>query len=153
MSTCVPTSISTQTLKPRVGVGVLVVRDGKILLGKRKGAHGSGCYAPPGGNLEFRETIEDCAARELIEETGLQATSIKLGPWTQDVMDEVKHYITFFAIASYCEGEPKLLEPTKCEGWDWYEFDALPSPLFAPLSTLLKSTDIEILKRDVSGVC
>ena len=29
-------------------------------------------------------------------------------------------------------GEPKVLEPDRCESWDWYDFDALPKPLFAP---------------------
>jgi 8-oxo-dGTP diphosphatase len=57
--------------KPRVGVEIIVVKEGKILLGKRKGAHGSGCYSPPGGNLECKETVETCAKRELDEETGL----------------------------------------------------------------------------------
>lgn len=42
--------------RPKVGVGVLIVDGNKILLGKRKNAHGDGCWAPPGGHLEFGES-------------------------------------------------------------------------------------------------
>lgn len=144
-----PTHISASVDKPksRVGVGVIVAKEGKILLGKRKGFHGRGCYSPPGGNLEFTETVETGATRELNEETGLIPLSIRLGPWTQDVIDEQKHYISLFAIITEFEGEPRLLEPHKCEGWDWYFWDELPMPLFLPLAFLVKSLGIEKLKE------
>jgi 8-oxo-dGTP diphosphatase len=118
--------------KPKVGVGVFVFKDDKVLLGKRKGAHGSGDWAPPGGHLEFGESIEDCAKRELLEEAGLQAVSVKTSGWTNDVIDGNKHYITFFAVVDQFEGKPELLEPHKCEEWQWFSIDALPSPLFLP---------------------
>ncbi len=92
MSTLIVPISKIDSFKPRVGVGILVIKEGKILLGQRKGAHGSGCYSPPGGHLEFKETVEQCAIRELIEETGLKPLSLQLGPWTQDVIDEHKHY-------------------------------------------------------------
>lgn len=38
---------------PRIGVGVLIFRDGKLLLGKRRGSHGAGDWSAPGGHLEF----------------------------------------------------------------------------------------------------
>lgn len=65
---------------PRVGVGVIGERADKILLGLRKGSHGAFTWSPPGGHLEFAEAVEECAKRELLEETGLKATSVSLGP-------------------------------------------------------------------------
>ncbi|MBU0929712.1 MAG: NUDIX domain-containing protein, partial [Nanoarchaeota archaeon] len=56
----------------RVGVGVYIIKDNKILFGKRKGFHGSGTWCPPGGHLEFNESIEECAIREVMEETGIK---------------------------------------------------------------------------------
>ena len=56
------------------GVGVLVVRDGKVLMGRRVSSHGRGTWAPPGGKAEPGETDEETARRELVEETGLTAT-------------------------------------------------------------------------------
>ncbi|HNA62172.1 MAG TPA: NUDIX domain-containing protein [Rhabdochlamydiaceae bacterium] len=65
---------------PRIGVGCVVERDGMVLLGQRKGAHAEGFWAFPGGHLEFGETVEACARRELVEETGLTPCSLRLGP-------------------------------------------------------------------------
>jgi 8-oxo-dGTP diphosphatase len=131
---------SEAIFKPRVGVGVVVLQDGKILLGKRLGSHGSGYYSPPGGNLEFKETVEACALRELKEETGLNPLSIQIGPWTQNVIDEQNHYISLFVIVSEFEGMPQRLEPHKCEGWCWYQRDELPSPLFPSFASFLQSS-------------
>ena len=49
--------------KPKVGMGIMILKDGKILLGKRKNSHGSGEYAFPGGHLEYMESFEGCAKR------------------------------------------------------------------------------------------
>lgn len=127
----------TEKVKPKVGVGVLVFKEDKVLLGKRKGAHGVGDWAPPGGHLEFGESVEDCAKRELSEETGLKAVSVQTGAWSNDVIDENNHYITFFAVVDQFEGEPELLEPHKCEAWQWFSVDALPSPLFLSANSFL----------------
>lgn len=65
---------------PQVGVGVLILRDGKVLLGRRKGSHGAGCWSAPGGHLEFGEAVEDCALREALEETGLALSDRQKNP-------------------------------------------------------------------------
>lgn len=124
--------------QPRVGVGVLVLRDGLVLLGRRLGSHGAGTWSAPGGRLEFGESIEDCARRELLEETGLELGPARVGPYTNDVFaEEGQHFVTLLIIARQARGTPRNLEPHKCEGWRWFPWAALPRPLFAPLATLV----------------
>jgi len=119
---------------PRIGVGVIITRDNKVLLGKRKNAHGEGTWCPPGGHLEFMETIEDCARRETSEETGVEITNIVKPVFTEDFFKkENTHYITILVTAEWKSNEPQILEPEKCEKWDWFSWDNLPSPMFLPM--------------------
>jgi len=123
---------------PRIGVACIVQYEGKVLLGKRKGAHAVGCWGFPGGHLEFGESIETCAKRELQEETGLIAISLQEGPWVENIMEEgQKHYITIFVFIDQFIGRPALLEPNKCEGWEWFTWETLPEPLFSPIPSLI----------------
>jgi len=56
---------------PRVGVGAIVVKEGRILLVKRAAEPSRGLWAIPGGSLELGETLREGAEREILEETGL----------------------------------------------------------------------------------
>ena len=132
-----PAETPPRALRVGVGVGVLVIRDGLLLLGRRRGSHGAGTWAAPGGQLEFGEQIEACARRELAEETGLVARSIELGPYTNDVFEaEARHFVTVFVTARGALGAPRNLEPGKCDGWAWFAWDEMPVPLFQPLQSL-----------------
>ena len=125
---------------PRVGVGVIVLRGGLVLLGERRGSHGAGTWALPGGHLETGETPELCAAREVLEETGLVVESLQRGPYTSDVIaPQGLHYVTLFVVARSAIGEPQRREPAKCAGWTWCRWSALPQPLFPPLASLCAS--------------
>jgi 8-oxo-dGTP diphosphatase len=132
--------------KPQVGIGVLIIRNSKVLLGKRKNAHGNGCWGPPGGHLEFAETFEECAQREVLEETGMHITQIFQGPTTNDIFyTEGKQYVSIFMIAYNTQETPCAIEPNKCECWQWFNFDKLPNPLFLPLQNLLEKQNLTSL--------
>jgi len=125
--------------RPLVGVAVIVVKDNRVLLGKRKNAHGADTWAFPGGHLEFNESIEDCAAREVFEETGLSIKNLRYGPYTNDIFTaENKHYVTLFVIADHKSGTPQVKEPHKCEQWEWSEWPPGLTPQFLPIKNLLK---------------
>ncbi|MCH9633559.1 MAG: RNA pyrophosphohydrolase [Chlamydiae bacterium] len=132
--------------RPKVGVGVLVIQNGQLLLGERIYAHGSGTWCPPGGHLEYGESPIDCAVRELEEETGLVATEIVSGPWTNDFFQaEEKHYLSVYMFVKSFEGEPRVKEPEKISCWRWFDFDALPQPLFLSLHNLLDTNPLDSL--------
>lgn len=133
--------------RPKIGIGVAVIKDQRVLLGKRIGAHGEGDWAFPGGHLEFGETPAECAQRELLEEAGLAATRMISGPWTNDIFCGTKHYIKLFMIVTQFTGEPRVLEPHKCENWEWFAWENLPQPLFAPIQSLMNNEGIEWLKN------
>jgi 8-oxo-dGTP diphosphatase len=130
--------------RPQVGVGVLVLRheqthqSGQVLLGLRRGAHGAGTWSPPGGHLEFGEDPVACVRREALEETGITLEACEFVGVTNDVFEvEGRHYVTLFYKATTFSGVPSVREPDKCDTWQWWSWDALPSNLFLPLSNLL----------------
>ena len=125
--------------RPKVGVGVIIIKNDKVLLGKRKNAHGEGTWCFPGGHLEFNEEIEDCAIREVREEAGIEIKNIRIGTFTNDLFKkEGKHYVTLLVVSDYSFGKVKVMEPEKCEKWGWFEWDKLPKPLFIPIQNLQK---------------
>jgi ADP-ribose pyrophosphatase YjhB (NUDIX family) len=63
--------------RPEVCVGAVVVHDGCLLLIQRGRGAGIGSWSIPGGRVEFGETLEQAAARELHEETGLLAGALR----------------------------------------------------------------------------
>lgn len=118
----------------RVGVAVLFIKEGKILLGKRKSSHGEGSYAPPGGWVEKEESPKDAAYREALEETGLEILSMKEGPWIYQAHD---HLSLFFFVEEF-KGILEAKEPHKCGKWEWFSLTHLPEPLFGAFEAFLK---------------
>ncbi|KAK9091123.1 hypothetical protein Sjap_024300 [Stephania japonica] len=130
---------------PRVAVVVFVANGQTILLGRRRSSSG-GCspFALPGGHLEFGESFEECAMREVKEETGLDIEKTEYITVTNNLfLDKPKpsHYVTIFvrAVLADEQQEPQNLEPEKCEGWEWHSWDDLPRPLYGNLEKLAKT--------------
>ena len=71
--------------QPIIGVGAVIIKDGKILLEKRKNEPGKGKWSIPGGLVELGESIEETVIREVREETGLEVEE----PEHIDVVDNV----------------------------------------------------------------
>jgi 8-oxo-dGTP diphosphatase len=122
----------------RVGTAVMITNaDGQLLLGLRKSAHGGGTWSFPGGAIDFGETPRECARREVLEETGLEVGEVRMYsklPYVSTMFENGSQWVTLYLVAEYIGGEPVIVEPEKCERWEWFAPDALPSPLFEPLS-------------------
>jgi 8-oxo-dGTP diphosphatase len=115
--------------EPRVGVGVMIVKNGSVLLGKRKGAHGAGEYAFPGGHLEHMESFERCARRETLEECGIEIEHIRFQFVANVRVYAPQHYVHVGLLADWKSGTPEVLEPEASEAWEWHDLDHLPQPL------------------------
>ncbi|MBR9675902.1 NUDIX domain-containing protein [Candidatus Woesearchaeota archaeon] len=117
----------------KVGLGVIIVNsDGKVLVGKRKNIIAP-FYSIPGGGLDDGETFEDGAKREILEETSLILNKIEVIGLTNNLETYKKEKFHSVSVVLFCDdfsGEPKLLEPDKCEGWSWEDPENLPLPHF-----------------------
>jgi ADP-ribose pyrophosphatase YjhB (NUDIX family) len=131
---------------PKVGFGILVLSNNKVLLGKRNDdaqkasseLHGEGTWTMPGGKLHFQEAPQNGATRELLEETNLiaKAKDLKLVSITNDMTGDA-HFITFGFLCEKYSGELKTMEPEEITEWDWFDINNLPSNLYNPSKKLL----------------
>ena len=112
-----------------VGINVFVLRENKLLLGKRAGVFGAGDWGLPGGHLEVGEKLQDAAARELLEETGLVAGELRFENLVNQPARDT-HYIQIGFRAKNIVGNPELREPDRCEEWKWFSLDELPGNIF-----------------------
>jgi adenylate kinase len=133
-----------------IGVSIILYNsNGEILLGKRKGSHGAGSLANPGGHLEGNETNIQAGVREVLEETGIDLSDHEINQFvkltsTDDCFDERKSYLTYhYAVQVDNNVEPQLMEPNKCEYWKFYSLFEIvrlygEGKLFLPLENLLR---------------
>lgn len=121
-----------------VGTGMIIRKDDQILLLRRKNVHGAGSWSTPGGHIDFGETPEACAIREVKEETGLDICNPRYLGITNDVFLEAdRHYITLWFTAEYAGGEPQLNAPYESDAVGWFAWENMPQPLFLSLQHLV----------------
>jgi 8-oxo-dGTP diphosphatase len=137
-------------LTTRIGIGIMVLKGDKILLGKRKGSHGAGEYSFCGGHLEYMEGFAECAHREVKEECGIKIKNIRFQGVANLICYTPKHYVQLGLLADWKEGVPTVLEPNKCESWDWYSLDSLPGPISKMAALILQSYKTAQLFFDIN---
>jgi 8-oxo-dGTP diphosphatase len=117
-----------------VGVGVIIIKDSKVLVGKRLSNHGFGTWSFPGGHMEPFEELFDTAIRETYEEAGIRICDLRKLTFTVDIHEaEHKHYVTLFVVSKWKSGNPAVKETDKITSWQWVGYDNIPNPLFLPL--------------------
>ena len=133
--------------KPGIGVGIMILKNNKVLLGRRhsdpqKAAselHGQGTWTMPGGKLHFKEHLKDAAQREVLEETGIKANKekLKIINISNDIVEDA-HFVTIGFLCQDFKGEPKVMEPDEIVEWRWFDLNNLPSPIYFPSEKILK---------------
>lgn len=135
-----------QRSKPGVGFGVMILRENKILLGKRNEdpekasslLKGAGTWTMPGGKLNFKETFEQGAKRETMEETGIELNNVKVICVNNDMVEDA-HFITIGLFSDDFKGEARVMEPDEITKWEWFDLNNLPSPIFFPSAKVLEN--------------
>lgn len=152
------TTVGPATVRSYTACSVLVVRERagrrEVLLSRRLAGYGKGAYSLPGGKLRPDESVQECAARELFEETTLvirQSRPVSL----HITRLPGKPRVLSVSVLAECEGEPKLREPYENTGWSWFDLDSLPHPLFEPtriaIDDYLNRTFPKLRWSDVEG--
>ncbi len=129
-----------------VGFGVMLLKGGKILLGKRHDdpqkasseLHGEGTWTMPGGKLHFQEEFADGAYREVFEETGMEIdkTKIKHISTTNNIVADA-HFVTLGFLCEDFSGEPQIKEPDEITEWEWFDLHSLPEKIYFPSKQVL----------------
>ena len=129
----------------KVGVGVIILDNNKILLGHRikKYNDTGGIYEPdswtlPGGKQEYNETIIACAKRETLEETNLIIDDISVFGASDDISID-RHFVTLYTLANKFSGDIKVMEKDKIDEWKWFDLDFLPTNLYSPSEKEIKT--------------
>ena len=112
---------------------LFLMKDGKICLGKRQNTGSmDGCWALPAGHVEAGESAMQGMIREAKEETGIDIDPADLTcelvsyRRTEGIKGEA---VDFFFSCEQWQGEVINAEPEKCEGWAFFDFDDLPTPM------------------------
>ncbi|PLK71306.1 DNA mismatch repair protein MutT [Rhizobium sp. TH135] len=123
---------------PGLGVGLAILRDGKLLLCKRMKAPEAGHWNIVGGKVDYMEPAEIAARREAEEETALDIGEIRyLGLTEQRIEADRQHWISLLYVTDDTTGEPQLTEPDKLSEIGWFDLDDLPQPLSVFTQTVL----------------
>jgi len=117
---------------PGVGVGLVVTRQGRILLYRRVNAPEAGFWNIVGGKVDAMEPAANAARREAEEETGLKIGRIDFLCVTEQIIEaDAQHWVSLIYRCEDFTGEATLTEPDKLSEMGWFALDALPHPLSA----------------------
>ncbi len=108
--------------RPLVGVGAVIIRDGKILLVRRANEPNKGRWSVPGGLVRSGEKLKDALKREIREELGVEISVGDVACVTDEIFfDEIGnveyHYIVVDFFADITEGNPRAMSDAEEVGW------------------------------------
>lgn len=110
----------SQNPQPIRACVLILNSQGQVLLGKRKNSYKAGYYGLPGGRIDVNEPIATAIQREVKEETGLVLTDFEYVGVVRENQGDYD-FIHFIYVVKNVAQEPQLMEPDKCEGWEWLD--------------------------------
>jgi ADP-ribose pyrophosphatase YjhB (NUDIX family) len=116
-------------LVPGVGCGAAILRQGRILLVKRRKSPEAAHWSLPGGKVDFLERVEDAVRREVREEVGVSIALVRRLAVIEMIGLDDQHWVSPIYLARIEAGEPANREPEKLAEIGWFPLDAPPRPL------------------------
>ena len=119
---------------PMVGVGVVVIKEGQMLMVRRSREPGRGKWSVPGGRLELGETLYEGARREIAEECSIDVEIERVLDAADAIIRDADgrvryHYVLLDFVGTYKGGEPKARsDATECRWVELDEVSALDIP-------------------------
>jgi 8-oxo-dGTP diphosphatase len=115
--------------RPIVGVGAVIVRDGRAVIVRRGGEPLAGEWSVPGGVLELGETLRQGAEREALEETGLNVRAGEVLEVFDSIVPDASgrtqyHFVLVDFLCKYVSGE--LRAGGDAADARWIALDDLP---------------------------
>ena len=137
--------------RPVIGLATLfidtTVNNGEILLAERRSGKRQGWLNCPGGHFEWGETFEECAKREVKEETGMDLLECEFLTAANGLaLDEDHHYVMIYMLATRWEGVAEQMEDANGP-WQWYSLDAIPEKMLSTTLSALCAYYARRLKR------
>lgn len=108
--------MTTERDRPVVGVGVVVLDQGRLLVVRRGREPGKGLWAVPGGKVDAGESLRAAAARETLEETGLV---VEVGDvaWVGEAIGDGHHIVLIDFFAAVAGGELEAADDAVDVAW------------------------------------
>jgi len=120
--------MNSEKFSMHVSANLHLLKDGKILLLRRcNTGWKDGEYGVVAGHVDGNETIAEAMVREAKEEADITINESDLKVvHAQHRISKGSEYIDFHLVAANWSGEPRNLEPEKCDDLSWYAIDRLP---------------------------
>jgi 8-oxo-dGTP diphosphatase len=124
--------------EPRAGCGAAIVIDKQILLLRRSTEPESDCWGLPGGKIDLFERAATATEREVREELDIGISCQDLLCFVDQIdTDAATHWVAPVYLVQSFTGIPRNVEPTKHDGMQWFDLDALPDRLTTPTRAAL----------------
>jgi mutator protein MutT len=136
---------------PGAAFVILRKKDEVLLMRRCNTGYEDGNYDFPAGHIEQNEHPSETAIREIQEEAGvsIEPHNLTFAYLLHRCPGERsdKQYLNIYFTASEWQGEPRIMEPTKCDHMAWFPIDALPENLIPSTREAFKA----MLKGETYG--
>ena len=130
----------TTRFKLILSIYLFLVKDGKVLLLKRANTgYEDGKYSLPAGHADGNESARAATVREANEEAGVDVNleDLKFAHAMHRLQNDER--VDFFFVADKWLGEPKNMEPEKCDDLSWFPLNDLPANTIPYIKQALES--------------